>query len=273
MHVAEQGEGPAIILCHGFPETWYSWRHQLQSLSDAGYRVIAPDMRGYGQTDQPDPIHCYTILHLVGDMVGLLDALHLDTVIIVGHDWGAVVAWHAALLRPDRFRAVAALSVPFMPRAQIYTSRTLPSSETEVFYQEYFQTPGVAEAWYEKDVRQSVRSSLFGFSGEAPIAPPSKPLGMIPRAGVTASHVSAPSVLPPWITEQDVDVYAEQFKNTGYRGGLNWYRNIDRNWELLTAFGDLSVSVPALFIAGTRDPVLAFPGMDQIISNLKQKVP
>ena len=168
MHLAEQGEGPVVLLCHGFPELWYSWRHQLEALAAAGFHAVAPDMRGYGQTDAPEAIDQYTLLHLVGDMVGLLDALNQETAVIAGHDWGAPVAWHAALLRPDRFRAAIGLSVPFIPRGQAHPSRSVPETEEAVFYQKYFQSPGVAEAEYEHDVRASVRSAFYRGSGDAP---------------------------------------------------------------------------------------------------------
>src|ERR1700728_4557853 len=179
LHVAEQGEGPLVILCHGFPESWYSWRHQLAALSAAGYHVVAPDMRGYGRSDRPEAIDQYSLLHLVGDMVGLLDALGVDQAVIAGHDWGAPVAWHSALLRPDRFRAVIGLSVPFVPRGQVYSSPKLPESEVSVFYQQYFQDPGVAEADLEHDVRTTVRASLFSISGDAPM-PDTLPEGFVP---------------------------------------------------------------------------------------------
>ena len=128
MHIAEQGQGPVVLLCHGFPELWYSWRHQLKGLAAAGFHAVAPDMRGYGQTERPEAIDQYTLLHLVGDMVGLLDAIDQETAVIAGHDWGAPVAWHAALLRPDRFRAVIGLSVPFIPRGQVHPSRSVPET-------------------------------------------------------------------------------------------------------------------------------------------------
>jgi pimeloyl-ACP methyl ester carboxylesterase len=237
MHVAEQGNGPLVILCHGFPESWYSWRHQLAALTEAGFRAVAPDMRGYGQTDRPEAIDQYTLLDLVGDMVSLLDALGAETAVIAGHDWGAPVAWHAALLRPDRFRGVIGLSVPFVPRGQAYPSRDLPESDDSLFYQSYFQNPGVAEDDLERDVRFSVRTSLYGASGDAPL-PATKPdpahhVFMVPRQGGMMANSVDPVFLPSWITEADIDVYTEQFERTGYRGGLNWYRNIDRNWALL----------------------------------------
>src|ERR1700726_4198771 len=156
LHLAEQGEGPLVILCHGFPESWYSWRHQLAALSAAGFHVVAPDMRGYGRSDRPEAIEQYTLLHLVGDMVGLLDALGAETAVIAGHDWGAPVAWHAALLRPDRFSSVIGLSVPFLPRGQVYPSETWPETAGAIFYQRYFQMEGVAEAELGRDVRFSI---------------------------------------------------------------------------------------------------------------------
>jgi pimeloyl-ACP methyl ester carboxylesterase len=275
MHVAERGEGPLVLLCHGFPELWYSWRHQLSALAAAGFHAVAPDMRGYGHTDRPELIEQYTLLHLVGDMVGLLDALGDETAVIAGHDWGAPVAWHAALLRPDRFRAVIALSVPFIPRSPDYPSKSYPETDDTVFYQSYFQAPGVAEADLEHDVRFSMRSFLYDASGDAP-QPEIDPEGhvfMVPRKGGMMANRANPTSLPPWLTEADVDVYVDQFERTGYRGGLNWYRNIDRNWELMAAFAGSKITVPALLIAGARDIVLAFRGMDQVIANLPKDVP
>src|SRR5262249_42473667 len=144
MHLAEAGSGPVVLLCHGWPESWYSWRHQLEALAAAGYHAIAPDMRGYGQTNKLDAIDQYTLLHLTGDMAGLLDAVGADQAVIVGHDWGAPVAWHSALFRPDRFRAEVGLSVPFRPRGPNRPSTLWPRAEKQRWYQLYFQTPGVA---------------------------------------------------------------------------------------------------------------------------------
>jgi pimeloyl-ACP methyl ester carboxylesterase len=276
IHVAEQGEGPVVLFCHGFPETWHSWRHQLSALAEAGFRAVAPDMRGYGETESPDAIDQYTLFHLVGDMVGVLDALGTETAVIVGHDWGAPVAWHAALLRPDRFRGVVGLSVPFIPQGQVYTSPKLPETEDAIFYQDYFQAPGIAEAELERNIRFTVRALLYSMSGDVPaleITPNTEAAGMVSRqAGLLAKMVNPPS-LPPWISEAEADVYVEQFLRSGYRGGLNWYRNISRNRELLAAFDGLKVTVPALYVVGDRDLVLAFRGMDSVIAGLSQSVP
>jgi pimeloyl-ACP methyl ester carboxylesterase len=276
IHIAEQGEGPVVLLCHGFPESWHSWRHQLSALAEAGFRAVAPDMRGYGETQSPHDVDQYTLLHLVGDMVGLLDALGAETAVIVGHDWGAPVAWHAALLRPDRFRGVVGLSVPYIPRGQVYSNTNLPRTEDSVFYQEYFQAPGVAEAELERNVRSTVRTLLYSASGDVPvpdIAPANGGAGMVSRQhGLLANMINPPS-LPAWISEAEAYVYIEQFTQSGYRGGLNWYRNISRNRELLAPFEGLKITVPALYIVGDRDLVLAFKGMDSVIADLPQTVP
>ena len=277
MHIAEQGGGPVVLLCHGFPESWYSWRHQLQALADAGFHAVAPDMRGYGQTESPADIDQYTILHLVGDMLGVLDALGVDSAVIVGHDWGAPVAWHAALLRPDRFRGVVGLSVPFRPRGQARPTTVMPQTDDAVFYQLYFQSPGVAEAELEHDVRGTLRRLLYTASGDAAASRASAgsggTVGMVPRHGGFLSRMTDPGSLPAWITEADIDVYTREFARAGFRGGLNWYRNIDRNWELLAPFAGATVGLPALYIAGDRDLVVKFPGMDQLIGNLARFLP
>jgi pimeloyl-ACP methyl ester carboxylesterase len=209
-------------------------------------------------------------------MIGLLDALRVEKAVIVGHDWGAPVAWHAALLRPDRCRGVVGLSVPFLPLGQVYTSPKLPETEDAIFYQAYFQAPGVAEADMEHDIRSSVRSVLYTLSGDFPVpqaALGAPGVGMIPKqGGMLATRVN-PASLPPWISEAEADVYVKQFSKSGYRGGLSWYRNIDRNRELLSAFNGLKINVPALYAAGDRDVVLAFQGMDGVIAALSQNVP
>ena len=270
MHVAEAGSGPLVVMCHGFPESWYSWRHQLAALAEAGYHAVAPDMRGYGQTDAPAEIEAYTLMHLVGDIVGLVDALGEKTAVVAGHDWGAPVAWHSALLRPDVFRAVIALSVPFRPRTPVRPSTVMPQTDDAIFYQLYFQTPGVAEAELQRNVRSTMRWMAYFGSGDAPTR---ENIGMVPRTGGFLDHTIDPEKLPAWITDADIDFYAGEFSRTGFRGGLNWYRNIDHNWELLAPYAGAQVSVPALYVVGDRDLVYKFRGMDQLIPNLKKLVP
>ncbi len=270
MHVAEQGEGAPVLLCHGFPESWYSWRHQMRTLAAAGLRAIAPDMRGYGRTDSPPDATQFTLLHLVGDMVVLLDALGIAQAVIAGHDWGAPVAWHAALLRPDRFRAVIGLSVPFRPRGPARPTTQMPQTAEALFYQLYFQPPGVAEAEFEADPRRTVSTLLVAASGNAPQR---AGFGMVPRAGGMLTGLETPATLPPWLTDADIDYYAAEFTRTGFRGGLNWYRNIDLNWELLAAFAGARIGVPALYVAGDRDLVVGFKGMDKTLAALPTVIP
>jgi pimeloyl-ACP methyl ester carboxylesterase len=274
LHIAEQGEGPLVLMCHGFPECWYSWRHQLAALSAAGFHAVAPDMRGYGQSDRPEAIDQFTLLHLVGDIVGVLDALGAEQAVIAGHDFGAGVAWAAALLRPDRFPAVIALSVPFRPRSPVVPTSVMPRSDSAIFYQLYFQVPGAAENELERDVRQTFVKLLVLLSGnQAASTPAGGPVGMVPRGGGFLTRIPGPSVLPAWLSEADIDFYASEFAHTGFRGGLNWYRNIDRNWELLAPFAGAKVTVPGLYMVGDRDLVVSFRGMDRVIDNLANDVP
>ncbi len=253
MHYAEAGSGPLVVMLHGFPESWYSWRHQLVALAEAGYHAVAPDQRGYGRTSAPDRIDAYTQLHLVGDIVGLLDALGEEQAVIVGHDWGAPVAWHCALLRPDRFRAVIGLSVPFNTGGLPTTAQFKAIYKDNFFYILYFQDPGKAEAELDRDPRKTLRMVLYSASGDSNREP-----GVASPLPKTAGFLDAmrePDTLPPWLTEADLDYFAGEFVRTGFRGGLNWYRNINRNQELFGAFRGLKIHQPSLFISGTRDVV------------------
>jgi len=257
LHVAELGEGPLVILCHGFPECWYSWRHQLRALAKAGFRAVAPDLRGYGRSDRPEELEKYTILHDIGDIVGLVDALGAEQAVIAGHDVGATIAWQAALLRPDRFRAVIALSVPFRPRGfggSVPPTTLMPRNEDAVFYQLFLQTPE-AEAALGRDLRRTFRSQFYSLSGDRPpSAGGGFPAGMVPRKG---APLTDPASLPAWITESDIDVYIAEFTRSGFRGPLGWYRNVDRSWELLGPVAGATVTIPALYMAGDRDFVAA----------------
>ncbi len=258
MHIAEAGEGPLVLLCHGFPECWYSWRHQLTALAEAGYHAVAPDQRGYGQTDRPERIDAYTIMHLVGDMVGLLDALGEERTAIVGHDWGSIVAWDAALIRPDRFHAVVGMSVPFIPRTPIRPTDMLKALAGDRFmYILYFQEPGVAEAELDPNAASMMRQMLYTASGSIP-EDHEWNLDLPKTAGFLDAMVD-PEKLPDWLSEDDLAYYVGEFERTGFRGGLNWYRNLDRNWELLAPWAGVKVQVPALFIGGLRDGVVTGP--------------
>jgi pimeloyl-ACP methyl ester carboxylesterase len=262
MRIAEQGEGPLVVLLHGFPESWYSWRHQLPALAAAGFHAVAPDQRGYGGTDKPEPIEAYNIIELTSDIVGLLDALGERQAVVVGHDWGAPVAWHCALLHPDRFRAVAALSVPYMGRGPVPPLQAMKAMFGDrFFYILYFQEPGVAEAEFEADVRRSMRSFLYAASGDA--AGAATPAMMDKKKGARFfDGMPDTDRLPPWLTEADLDYFTQEFERSGFRGPLNWYRNFDRNWELTPQLAGAKVTQPALFIAGQQDAVLSFTSLD-----------
>lgn len=276
LRIAEQGSGPLVLLCHGFPESWYSWRHQIAALAAAGYHVVAPDQRGYGGSDKPPRIEQYTQLHLVGDMVGLLDALGERQAVIVGHDWGAPVAWNAALLRPDRFPAVAALSVPYTPRGAMRPTEAFRHVAAGNFmYILYFQQEGTAENELGRDVRRTLRSVLYSASGDPP--PSERYRGVLPATAGWLDAMTDPKQLPSWLSEADLDYYTAEFERAGFRGGLNWYRNFDRNWELMAAWENAPITVPALFVAGTADGVItmaraALDALPRNVPNLRKTV-
>jgi pimeloyl-ACP methyl ester carboxylesterase len=277
MHVADAGEGPLVLLCHGWPELWYSWRHQLTALADSGFHAVAPDMRGYGSSSAPASVEAYSILHLVGDVVGLVDALNEQRALMVGHDWGAVVAWHAAQIRPDIFPAVAALSVPYRRRGRTVPTETLIKAGKGDYYWIYFQEPGLAEAELERDVRSTTRRILYSGSGDTPRE--HKMSLYVDRAKGFLGSSHDPDPLPPWLTEADIDVFAAEYQRTGFRGGLNWYRNIDRNWALTAPWHGATINQPALFIAGTRDAVItgslgqrALDEQASVVPNLERKI-
>jgi pimeloyl-ACP methyl ester carboxylesterase len=259
MHIAEAGAGPLVVLLHGFPEGWYSWRHQLAALAGAGYHAVAPDQRGYGRTDRPEPVEAYDILTLTADVVGLVPALGRETAVVVGHDWGAPVAWHCALLRPDVFRAVGLLSVPYLPRGwddprPTDVMRAIGGDAGE-FYQLYFQQPGRAEGDLEADVRRSMTMMLYALSGDPP---PEKRWRFVVGKGERFIDTGGlPDRLPAWLTEADIDHYASEFARTGFRGGLNWYRNLDRMWETTRFLCGARLRQPAAFVAGELDAVIA----------------
>jgi pimeloyl-ACP methyl ester carboxylesterase len=271
MHFAEQGSGPLVVLCHGWPELWYSWRHQLSALAAAGYRAVAPDMRGFGETEAPASVHDYTILHTVGDVVSLVEVLGESKAIIIGHDWGAPVAWTAAMLRPDVFPAVVCMSVPHRPRSAEAPLKVLKQAGLGAYYWIYFQTPGIAEAEFERDVSTTLRKLLYGVSGDAPIDR-ENPL-VIPEGQGFLDRLVVPAATPAWLREEDVAKMVGEYQRTGFRGGLNWYRNIDRNWELTAAWRNATIQQPALFIAGTRDPVIAGKRGEAAVEHMARVVP
>jgi pimeloyl-ACP methyl ester carboxylesterase len=270
MRVASQGEGPLVLLCHGFPESWRSWRSQLEALAAAGLRAAAPDMRGYGGTDAPKSPDAYTMVHHAGDMVGLVQALGESQAVIVGHDWGAPAAWNSALLRPDMFRAVVGMSAPYTPPSKTDLLTALEQNGVRTFYMQYFQEPGVAEAELGADVEATIRRATFSMSGDGPgqvVA------GILPAGSRFLDATVEPETLPPWMNEEDLREVAEEFRRTGFTGGLNWYRAIRKTSELMAAWRGCPIRQPSLFIAGDRDDVLKFPGMKTRIDSLSKVLP
>ncbi|OMC49530.1 epoxide hydrolase [Mycobacterium sp. IS-2888] len=276
LRVVEAGDrgAPTVVLAHGFPELAYSWRHQIPALAEAGYHVLAPDQRGYGGSSAPDAIAAYNIRELTADIVGLLDDVGAERAVWVGHDWGAPVAWHAPLLHPDRVSAVVGLSVPPLPRSHVAPTKAWRKLFGEnFFYILYFQEPGVADAELNADPGRVIRRMMGGLRADGGqdalvrMATPG-PQGFLDR-------LPEPDGLPDWISQDELDHYVDEFSRTGFTGGLNWYRNFDRNWETTPELDGAKISVPCLFIGGSADPVLSFTRADrasQVVSGPYRQV-
>ncbi len=268
------GSGPLVILLHGFPQCWYLWRHQIDPIVQAGFQVAVPDQRGYGGSDRPEAIEAYNIVDLTSDVAGLASALGHEQFIVVGHDWGAPVAWHTALLHPERVRAVVGMSVPYV-RGRPGTMTRQENFGDNFWYIVYFQEPGVAEAELEADIAKSLRTTYFSISGDAPQGRLMTPK---PKTAKFLDGMIDPDTLPAWLTQADLDYYVSQYEVSGFRGPLNWYRNIDRNIDLTPQLATAKIEPPSFFIAGTKDPVLSFGGgglvnaMDQFVSDMRGKV-
>jgi pimeloyl-ACP methyl ester carboxylesterase len=274
MRIAEMGKGPLVILVHGWPESWYSWRHQLKGLADAGYHAVAPDMRGYGKTDKPDAVEAYDIHQVTADIVGIVDAIGKETgektAMLVGHDWGAIVGWHCMLLHPTRFTSYVAMSVPYNGRGPMSTVEGLKRTMGDnFFYILYFQEPGVAEKEFDADPR-GILSRLY-LSPDSPRDPPTitdpkrAAGGMIGRSG-------APKGLPSWLSQADLDYYVNEFKAAGFRGGINYYRNFHRNWETTPQLTGAKIDAPVLFIAGEKDSVIRGASAEALTTSMKRTV-
>ena len=263
VRAAVEGQGPLVIMVHGWPELWYSWRHQVRALAEAGYRVVAPDVRGYGGSDKPQPVEAYDMLQLTADVAGLIDALGEEQAILVGHDWGAPICWNSALLYPDRIRAVAGLSVPYYPRGEVSSIELYKRIYAgRFFYQLYFQEEGVAEAEFEADVRTSLRKIYYLASGDRSEAVTETMLAKKPGDNMLGG-LPDPDPFPDWLSEADLDYYTAAFEAGGFRGPFNRYRAQQRDWELLADYMGSKVEQPACLIAGALDPVRGFvPGLD-----------
>ena len=260
--VLEAGEGPLVLLIHGFPELALSWRDQIAALAQAGYRAVAPDMRGYGGSAGPDRPDGYSILHLVGDMVDLVRAFGETQCVVIGHDWGAAVAWHCALIRPDMFAAVAGLSVPFQPRrasgppisAMAAISKRAGLGD---LYISRFQADD-AHGIFDADPATALRKCFYGYDGATPTERQST--GFIPPGEDMLSVVPGDATLPPWMSEAHFADYVAAFSTSGFKGPIDWYRCLDLNWSLTAFVQDRRIEQPSLFIVGERDPVRNYSG-------------
>lgn len=269
-----EGEGPLVIMVHGFPESWYSWRHQIGPVAEAGFTACAIDVRGYGGSDKPHPVEAYAMVHMVADLVGVADALQPGRpAILLGHDWGAPMVWNSALSQPDKFRAVGALSVPYMgpptrPFSEIFDA--LFTAKNRFFYQAYFQKEGVAEAEAEADVRAFLRKFYYAISGDAPVG--SWPTDKTADANLLDGLID-PDPFPAWLTQADLDYYTAEFQASGLRGPINRYRNHERDFEWHQQFKDLRIEQPAFFISGTRDLAFNMMGGADPIEIMRRHVP
>ncbi|WP_344021148.1 alpha/beta hydrolase [Streptomyces luteireticuli] len=276
LHLAEQGEGPLVLLLHGFPESWYSWRHQFGPLAAAGYRVVAPDQRGYARSEQPGHADAYTLLHLAGDVTELIAALGGRQAVVVGHDWGAPVAWTTAMLRPDLVRGVVGLSVPpTLPPAVMAPPAVTRAHYGDGYYQNYFQEPGVADAELARDPATTFRRVLFGGSGDNPANSRPRPWIVAEGQGLL-DGMPDPERLPAWLTDRDIEAFVDDYAGHGDRaftGPLNWYRNIARNQELLTPFNGRRIEMPALYMVGDRDMVTSLAGVAELRAGLRRIAP
>lgn len=261
LNVAVSGSGPLIVCVHGFPELWYSWRHQMTYFAARGFRVAALDVRGYGGSSKPKEIPAYTLRQLASDVVAVIDQLGDGPAILFGHDWGAPIVWHTALLHPDEISAVAGLSVPFRPRGPApFIELVRPVYKGRFFYQIYFQQEGVAESELEVDIPVSLRKTYFALSGEAPHNKWLEP--KLENARLLDGLVD-PQPFPGWMSERDLAVYVDAFRAGGFRGPLNRYRAQGLDFADLAELTGRGITQPSAFIAGERDPVRAFvPGMD-----------
>ena len=272
IRAAVQGAGPLVVMVHGFPESWYSWRHQLEPVAKAGFTACAIDVRGYGGSGKPRAVADYDMAHMIGDICGVIEALSQEKkAILLGHDWGAPMVWNSALTRPDRVRAVAALSVPYtgvLQRSFREIYEAVFTSKGHFFYQHYFQDEGIAEAELERDTRDFLRRFFYATSGDALDAwPRDKKVGDKLLTGLPD-----PDPFPAWLSAIDLDYYVSEFEASGFRGPLNRYRNHDRDFEYLKQFTGRKIEQPALFIGGSKDPAFNLAGRGDPMAIMKKEV-
>ncbi|UGT43211.1 alpha/beta hydrolase [Nocardia yamanashiensis] len=263
LHVAEQGQGYPVIFCHGFPHTWYVWHHQMAEVAAAGYRAIAPDLRGYGRTEAPGEVEAYTNEAVIGDLLALLDDIGAPKAVFVGLDFGAQLVWELSLRAPERVDGVVVLNNPFAPRPPRAPSEFwTKAAQRHFLHLSYFQEPGVADAELAADTRGFLARVYYSLSGEYHYLDTWK---NPPGLGYLDVLPQAPELPWPWLSQDEFDTLAQDFERTGFTGGLNWYRNLDRNWELTAAYADAKVEVPAFFLYGENDPDMeGFSGRDPL---------
>ncbi|KAI4317563.1 hypothetical protein L6164_025426 [Bauhinia variegata] len=270
MHVAEKGQGPLILFIHGFPDLWYSWRHQISALASLGYRCVAPDLRGFGDTDSPETPTAYTSLHVVGDLIALLDTIAADEdkVFVVGHDWGAITAWYLCLFRPDRVKALVNLSVPFTPRnpkrKPLDGLRALYGTD---YYICRFQEPGDIEAEFAQIGTSRVLKEFLTYRHPGPLN--------LPKGKGFGHPTDAPIALPSWLSEEECNYYVSKYEKNGFTGGINYYRNLDLTWELTAPWTGAQIKVPVKFMVGDLDLTYNGPGVKDYVhrGGLKSIVP
>lgn len=274
IHLAEAGSGPLVLLLHGFPELWYSWRHQLLALAAAGYHAVAPDVRGYGETEAPQRVESYTLLNLTADIVGILDALGEQQAVLVGNDWGANIVWWCARLHPERFRAVVVLNIPYEVQPPASSQMLKQWSGQSFNFALYFQQPGVAEKELEADVRRTLRLFFYALSGDAPADLVPYLFTRKPANAGALDGMPEPQKRPPWLSEADLAYNTQIFTRTGFRGALNKYRARDLDWEELSGLTKMSVQQPVLFIGGERDSTMRFARLEatKALPNLRKVV-
>jgi pimeloyl-ACP methyl ester carboxylesterase len=263
LHVTELGDGPAVLFCHGFPDTSYTWRRQMKAVASAGFQAIAPDMRGYGRSSAPSDPALYTPLHTAGDLVGLLDALHVSSAVIVGHDWGATHAWNAAIMRPDRFRAVFCLSVPYFPRGDVSVFERMRSSGRENDFYMFEQIkPEADQIWADAEVM--IPGVLYWASGSAPADGQWNPLDP-----ARSLHRPAPEPLPSWAEPDYVAYNIAEFQRTGFHGGLNYYRAAELYFSLSAAWKGAKITQPSFYISGKADGLVElYPPAEKLHAGL-----
>ncbi|WP_447035526.1 alpha/beta fold hydrolase [Streptomyces sp. DSM 118878] len=271
LSVLDKGSGPIVLLLHGFPETSYSWRHQIDPLVDNGYRVIAPDLRGYGDSSCPASVDAYGIAHYVGDLVGLIRSTGEQSVVVIGHDWGGQCAWDFATMRPDLVRAVMGISAPpgRGEESVVQATKKLFDPQEGTFYLTYFQEPGLADAEFDQDVRTTLRKVLYGLSGDNP-ADDVVTRFLVRPGERMIDRWEEPEELPRWLTEDDLETYAQAYETHGFTSALNFYRNLERNWEITAPFHGMRLPMPAMLLLGEHDVVLDMPGVRDALKVMPQ---